>query len=75
MTSRYFHKTSLSDALTEQTRSVTLTEQNELRADRPAPSLNYQAPELFVIGRALDLIQADSFGKEFDGFTGYYWES
>ena len=34
----------------------------------------YRAPELFVIGKAVDLVQGYSYGKYSDGYTGYYWE-
>lgn len=34
----------------------------------------YQSPEIFVIGRARNLIQSYSDGKYSDGYTGYYWE-
>ena len=34
----------------------------------------YRAPQLFVIGKAVDLVQGYSYGKYSDGYTGYYWE-
>jgi hypothetical protein len=34
----------------------------------------YHAPEFFVIGKAVDLVQGYSSGKYSDGYTGYYWE-
>jgi len=35
---------------------------------------DYQSPELFVIGEALDLIRSGSSAKYPDGYSGYYWE-
>jgi hypothetical protein len=34
----------------------------------------YRAPQLFIIGKAVDLVQGYSYGKYSDGYTGYYWE-
>jgi hypothetical protein len=34
----------------------------------------YRAPQLFTIGKAVDLVQGYSYGKYSDGYTGYYWE-
>jgi hypothetical protein len=34
----------------------------------------YRAPHLYVIGKAIDLVQGYSYGKYSDGYTGYYWE-
>jgi len=34
----------------------------------------YHAPQLFTIGKAVDLVQGYSYGKYSDGYTGYYWE-
>jgi hypothetical protein len=34
----------------------------------------YHAPQLIVIGVAVDLVQGYSYGKYSDGYTGYYWE-
>ena len=60
----------------------TLPESNEPLEQRPednspkecAGATAYEPPELFVIGRAVDLIQSYSSGKYSDGYTGYYWE-
>jgi len=34
----------------------------------------YQAPEVFFIGKAFDLVQGYNFGKNNDGYTGQYYE-
>jgi len=34
----------------------------------------YRAPQLFTIGKAVDLVQGRNYGKYSDGYTGYYWE-
>lgn len=34
----------------------------------------YRPPEIFAIGKAVDLVQGYSSGKYSDGYTGYYWE-
>ena len=34
----------------------------------------YRPPQLFYIGKALDLVQGRNFGKHNDGYSGYYWE-
>lgn len=34
----------------------------------------YRAPRLYIIGKAIDLIQGYSCGEYSDGYTGYYWE-
>lgn len=42
--------------------------------DGEAQASGYRPPELFVIGKAVDLVQGYSTGKYSDGYTGYYWE-
>jgi hypothetical protein len=48
-----------------------LTEE-QTKADNTAPS--YRPPQLFVIGKAVDLVQGSGSGKYSDGYTGYSWE-
>lgn len=36
--------------------------------------VEYTSPEIFEVGRALELVQSGSYGKYNDGYTGYYWE-
>lgn len=36
--------------------------------------VEYTSPEIFEVGRALELVQSYSTGKYSDGYTGYYWE-
>jgi hypothetical protein len=43
-------------------------------SDGEAQASGYRPPELFVIGKAVDLVQGYSYGKYSDGYTGYYWE-
>jgi hypothetical protein len=39
-----------------------------------AQAPGYRAPRLYIIGKAIDLVQGYSYGKYSDGYTGYYWE-
>jgi hypothetical protein len=42
--------------------------------DGAAQASSYRPPALFVIGKAVDLVQGYSYGKYSDGYSGYYWE-
>lgn len=37
-------------------------------------ALHYTRPEIFEVGRAIDLVQSYSSGKDSDGYSGHYWE-
>jgi len=41
--------------------------------ERQVPT-DYSPPQIFVVGKAVDLVQSYSSGKYSDGYTGYYWE-
>jgi hypothetical protein len=45
-----------------------------LCGDGEAHASGYRPPALFVIGKAVDLVQGYSYGKYSDGYSGYYWE-
>ena len=34
----------------------------------------YRSPEVVFIGKAIDLVQGLNYGKNNDGYTGYYFE-
>ncbi len=51
-----------------------LAESTEERKDMENVAEAYCTPELFLLGKAIDLVQSYSSGKYSDGYTGYYWE-
>jgi hypothetical protein len=49
-------------------------ESTEERKDTENVAEAYCTPELFLLGKAVDLVQSSTSGKYSDGSTGYYWE-
>jgi hypothetical protein len=35
----------------------------------------YRSPQVITLGKAIDLLQGQTEGKHFDGYTGYWWNS
>lgn len=41
--------------------------------DESCVAPTYRAPQLYIVGKAIDLVQSYSSGKYGDGYTSYNW--
>jgi hypothetical protein len=73
MTSRFPH----GDSEIERANDLPLTDEKiiDSNGEVKATESNYETPELFVVGKALNLIRSGSPPAKYpDGYSGYYWE-
>jgi hypothetical protein len=64
----------MNDTRSTETPVLLVPEAQGAHANTADATTPYRTPEVFVVGRAVDLVQGYSSGKYSEGYTGYYWE-